>query len=101
MHKVEVKQVHIDRGKPKCATGCPIYEAIKESGIKEKVHVGGSVITINVDEGKEYLDVDEYILDMNSVVQKWVEDFDLRGKDAVYPFTLHLDFENGVIETYT
>ena len=101
MHKVEVKQVHIDTGKPKTGTGCPIYKAIKDSGIKEKVHVGGCAITINVDEGKEVLDVDEYILDMNSVVQQWVEDFDLRGKDAVAPFTLFLDFEEQVIETYT
>ena len=98
---VKVEQVHIDTGQPGRGGNCPLYNAMKDSGIEGDIHVGAHAITINCDPGCEPRNENEFIFDHTHVTQTWISNFDKGNKDKVYPFVIYLDFENGIMETYT
>ena len=80
MDKIRVKQEHIDAGKRRKGTSCPIALAIQEAvgdGVRVRVYYS-------------FLEVDEMQFYLPTVAQSFVHEFDRNGKREVKPFSFEI-----------
>ena len=89
---VEVRQTHIDKGRQRDGSSCPIAKACDDAGIKD-VHVNHGSIYMRSDDKlgskKPFLN--------DTFVSNWIDTFDNNGE--VVPFKFRIDYKESRVNS--